>query len=90
MPKSTTNFDIVIWSSMMNKIQTLTLRYLLIASNWGNIDFDWYMFTTTDIVGGGNSVTDSFKALPFVNMTGGLSTFACISGFDVTAGSTVN
>jgi hypothetical protein len=90
MPKSTTSFNIEVSSSMMNKIQTLTLRYLIIASNWGEFDFDWYMYTTTDFLGGGNSVTDSFTSLPSVNITGGLSTFACISGFDVTAASTVN
>ncbi len=31
----------------MNKVQTLTMRYLLIDSNWGKFDFDWYRYTIT-------------------------------------------
>jgi hypothetical protein len=75
---------------MMNKVQTLTMRYLLIDSNWGNFDFDWYRYTIT--MGGGplddtSPITKLFTGMPTVNMTGRVSIFACLTGFDVTTAS---
>jgi hypothetical protein len=74
---------------MMNKVQTLTMRYLLIDSNWGNFDFDWYMYTSTTWLDDNTNITSNFSSLPTVNMTGGARIFACLTGFDVrTASST--
>ena len=73
----------------MNKIQSLTMRYLLIASNWGKFDFDWYMYTTSDFLDNTSPVSDFFSGLPSVNITGGVSIFACLTGFDVTTASTI-
>ena len=90
MPKTSTSFSIKLWSNMMNNIQTLKMRYLLVDSNWLTLEFDWYKYSTNNIVSSSTPYTQTFAGLPTLNMTGPYRVFACLTGFVATTATTAN
>jgi len=77
------------WSNIMNNIQTMTIRYLIIDSNWGNFFFYWFQEPIFTSVSSSSPFTYS-ESISSINMTGGVKCFSCLSGFDVTASSSTN
>ncbi len=70
----------------MDQIQSMTFRYLIISSYWGNLAFYW----TLQPVKKGISMYSSFttsNSISSVNMTGTVNTFSVLTGFEVTAAS---
>ena len=85
--KNTGSLMYDMWSNTINRIQSMTFRYLIISSVWGNFAFYWFMDPVDMSISNTSSYPISQTGLDIVNKTGTVKSFACLTGFDVTANS---
>lgn len=88
--KQQSSFKIEITSTMMNLIQSLTLRWMVIASIWGNF-YGYYQeqsFNTS--ISSSNPYTWTRNGLLPINVTGTVNIYSVLLGFDVTASTSIN
>lgn len=75
----------------MNNIQTMKIRYLIIASNWISLVFYWFVETpTSSTISSATPYNFTTTGLAAVNMTGTVNSFSCLTGFDVTSTTAAN
>lgn len=78
------------WSNTINRIQSMTFRYLIISSAWGTFSFYWFLDPVEMNISSTSSYPFKQSGLDKVNLTGTVKSFACLTGFDVTASSSTN
>jgi len=74
----------------MDVLQSLTIRYLIIASNWGTLSFYWFQDSASSALSSSTSYSFTRTGLSSVNMTGVVNSFSCLTGFDVTSTTAAN
>jgi hypothetical protein len=89
--KTTAYLSIEIYSNVMHRIQSMTIRYITIASSWATISFYYFMEPFMDDVWAGKSLAfSSSGSLDPVSMTGTVKSFFILTGFDITAADGTN
>ena len=82
--KQQTYFDIEVYSSMINKVRSMTFRWMIIDSTWGTFaGYYMYMSTPFEYVHNTRSYTWNKYSLDPVNMTGTVQIFAVLTGFTI-------
>ena len=88
--KQQSSFKIEITSTMMNLIQSLTLRWMVIASIWGNFYGTYLRNGFSTSISNSNPYTWTRNGLSPINVTGTVNVFSVLLGFDVTASTSIN
>lgn len=89
--KTTTYLSVEVYSNLINRIQSMTIRYITIASSWATISFYYFMEPFNGNVWAGNPLSfSSSGSLDPVVMTGTVKSFFILTGFDITAADATN
>lgn len=78
------------YANNANKIQTITIRYMIVSSSWGAFRFSYLMEPVMSTISIGFPISFTSGALTPINMTGTIKTFFILTGFDITASDNTN
>lgn len=83
--------NFLVYSNMMNKIQAMTFRYLVVASTWGTFSGYWQTYTVSPghFITNTSPYVDISTGLSPVNFSSTIRVFAVLTGFDIVAATSV-